>query len=114
MKFLSPQEIVEDIIKNDRLGGNLSSFVQLPYKDLIMMHHGLGQWIRNSYGLWNKENPYTMKDYVPQIEKQTSADVNGKTVMIEGAAEVDVSHRHPDFVSQRIIEELWKHYNLPT
>ena len=46
------------------------------YDKLILMHHGLGQFIRNRFGLWG-QNP----------------DL--------------VGNRHPDDVSQEIIEVLW-------
>lgn len=59
--------------------------------DLAMIHHGFGTWVRNTYNLWHAENPHTLKGYEPELK--------------DG---VDYSPRHPDAVSGRIIEALYK------
>lgn len=38
----------------------LAKITQMSEGDLIDLHFGLGQWIRNNFGLW-KENPELMR-----------------------------------------------------
>jgi hypothetical protein len=51
--------------------------------ELIRLHHSLGQYIRNTYGLWDRP-------WVPLISN-----------------DVDCAPDHPDAVSMRIIEKLY-------
>jgi hypothetical protein len=51
----------------------------------------LGRWIRNSYGLWNEDNPHTMSPWVD----------NGST---------PDSVFHPDNFSGAIIDRLEDHF----
>lgn len=53
--------------------------------ELIMYHHSLGRWVRNTYKLW--EAPW-----LPEIRD-------------DGC---DYSPNHPDAISMRIIEQVWK------
>ena len=59
-------------------------FIEAEYDDLVKYHHGLGQRIRNHFGLWHN-------DYESIIE-------NG----------VDISPQHPDAISMRVINEAWR------
>lgn len=52
-------------------------------EDLIMLHHSLGAYIRNTYGLWNK-------GWTPEVTTDG----------------IDESEDHPDAISMRIIEKL--------
>jgi len=74
--FLSPQVIVLDmsfqILKEDR-----EWIKKHDMADLIQLHHTVGRWIRNTYGLWHPNNPYVVKD--------------------------DLGEGHPDGISQKCI-----------
>jgi len=54
--------------------------------DLIMLHHGFGTWIRNTFGLWREKSPL-------------------RDSLSVGCPE----SLHPDSCSMIIIEEFWKH-----
>lgn len=92
-EYLTLTEIVHDIVYNmhekDR-----EYLLALPKKDLIKLHHTWGQHIRNFYKLWDPNNPLTMKDYEP-------------VVAIVGGIECDVSPKHPDAISSKIMSEVW-------
>lgn len=75
--FLSPNEIIDDLLKNQLKPEQIKEFQAIPEDDLIMLHHSFGQWIRNHYLLWDPENPH-------------------------------IGNKHPDDVSQAIIEKMWK------
>ncbi len=62
---------------------DLSEIAQMPFADLINLHFGLGQWIRNNLGLWQAD----------------SALMNAIQAHIPGI--------HPDDASTAIIEALW-------
>ncbi len=62
-------------------------FKNCPFDNLIRYHHTLGREIRNHFELWKYS-------WVQQIE--------------DG---IDMSPDHPDFISQRIIEDVWKKLN---
>ena len=51
---------------------------------MINLHHSFGQWIRNNYGLWSEDNPLTI------------GYGNDET-------------KHPDYISQKLIEDVWSH-----
>ena len=87
-KFLSPQEIVDVLFERLKDTKGVEDFIE---GEPIMYHHGLGTAVRNEFHLWHPENPFTMKDYVPEIR-------NG----------ADYNPRHADNTSGRILEELHK------
>ena len=60
-------------------------FIKSSKDDLIKYHHGLGQWIRNNWGLW-KGGP-----------------------LLEHMKELGFTH--PDDMSQAIIVEYWNRLN---
>ena len=73
----------------DRLLSSMSeedkqSLKNTPKKDLIMFHFGLGQYIRNEFGLWQ-----------------------GNTELLK-SCEKESFFVHPDEFSSIIIEALWK------
>ena len=70
--ILSPQDQIE--------------ILKMPHNKLIMMHHGLGRWIRNNWGLWEKESPL----YQHMLA---------------------LGFCHPDDMSQAIIVEYWCRLN---
>jgi hypothetical protein len=80
-QFLSVQEIADHQMST--IGDEDRKFFSTVDKsDLIMMHHSYGQWIRNTYGLWHKNNPF----------------------VIPG----DPGDGHPDGLSMLVIEEIYK------
>ena len=81
--ILTEDQIVDELFKE--LGEKDLHFIfNMNKDDLISLHHSYGRHIRNTYKLWeNKWNP-VLQD------------------------QVDVSEGHPDAISMRIIEKLWK------
>lgn len=63
-RFLSADEIVDVLYERLKDDDSVYQFVN---SDPIMYHHGFGTGVRNEFWLWHPENPYTMKDYEPQI-----------------------------------------------
>ena len=85
-QFLKEDQIIQDIL--NRLHDDVKLKIQTVKKqDLIKFHHNVGTFIRNSYGLWHKNNP---------INK-------GPSVIKHG---IDCSPNHPDAISMRIIEGI--------
>src|SRR5579885_1608223 len=68
---LSPQDQVE--------------ITRMTKDELITLHHGLGRWIRNNWGLWAKGELYNHMKSLGFI--------------------------HPDDMSQAIIHEYWNRMN---
>jgi hypothetical protein len=62
---------------------DLSDITQMPFADLINLHFGLGQWIRNNFGLWQADS----------------------TLM--KAIQAHTPNIHPDDASMVIVEALW-------
>lgn len=68
---------------------NQVEFMNMSRQDLIMTHHGLGQWIRNNWGLWAQG---------PLYEDMKS-----------------LGFKHPDDMSGTIIKEYWLYlHQLPS
>lgn len=61
--FPSPTEIVDVILNYDLIDDDTKSTL-IRGDNLISLHFTLGQWIRNTFGLWNPDNPY-IKDTHP-------------------------------------------------
>lgn len=58
--LMDKDQIVKDIplqVSED----DLDTIRNMKTADLITLHHGLGTWIRNSYGLWAEDYPYIPK-----------------------------------------------------
>ena len=83
------EHIKKEVLKwlNAAPKDNQIAFKTCPFDKLIQYHSTLGRSIRNIFGLWENK-------WVPQLE--------------DG---IDVSPDHPDFISQRIIEDVWKEFN---
>lgn len=87
-KYLSEEEIVEDLLR-ELDAQDLERIRALHGSRLIVLHHSLGQWIRNHYKLWAEDNPHVVLNPRP-------------------SAKGVIDHPlFPDQVSQRIIEKLW-------
>ena len=76
-------KLIEDLKKD---ATEVINIRLLRKEDLIGLHHSFGQWIRNNYKLWSPDNPLT-SGY------ETNPD------------------KHPDVISQKLIEEIWSHFN---
>ncbi len=80
-QYLNAEEISDHVICiSDTI--NLRYIKKMKSDDLISLHMSLGLWIRNEFGLWNDECPWT----------------NG------GQAD---DKKHPDNYSFKIIEQIW-------
>ena len=62
-----------------------AAILKMSKNDLSMLHHGLGQWIRNTWDLW-KEG--ALKEHMSSL-----------------------GFKHPDDMSQAIIVEFWNRLN---
>jgi hypothetical protein len=83
------EEIVEDVRKEifeTWPEDAKTEFFLLEYneKSLVSYHHSLGRYIRNKYMLWQVK-------WEPEIKDN-----------------VDYSPNHPDAISMKIMEEVWK------
>lgn len=83
IEFLTADQILEDLIKEP----NSRTIVENPKNTLIELHSSLGRYIRNTYHLWDANNPINHC----------------------GKYEWDSDH-HPDSVSQRLIERLYEYW----
>lgn len=63
---------------------NIDQFLDTEKDDLVMYHHTLGRSIRNTFELWSITWEHEIK------------------------GGVDCSPNHPDQISMRVIEEVWK------
>jgi len=81
-EFLSEDEIFKDLIKADT-----SDISHVKKENLITLHHTTGKWIRNTYKMWDQNNPYVTHD-------NTQDEL------------------FPDQVSQRIIERLHAYWQI--
>lgn len=87
---MTEQEIIDEVYswlegEHDK---TIYDFVSQSKQNLIEYHDTLGRSIRNYFKLWEKE-------WEPVMENQSGI-------------EVDASPDHPDQVSMRIIEAVWK------
>ena len=85
MSFLTYDEIKNSIILDlSKDEEEILLFKSYSKENLINLHHSFGQWIRNNYGLWSEGNPLTI------------GYGNDET-------------KHPDYISQKLIEDVWSH-----
>ena len=88
-KFLSPNEIVWDIIRNRLDKKSINYIKSASYSDINIEHLGFGMWIRNTYALWNENNPYTDFSNVNNDNHPDNLSFNimlkVRTLLIEGA-----------------------------
>ncbi|MCP4437529.1 MAG: hypothetical protein GY810_01060 [Aureispira sp.] len=78
---MDKHQIVDDILNKNRIE-DLSILAEMRVIDLITLHHSLGRWIRNSYGLWAEDNDNMKNDEC-------------------------LSELHADQYSQKTIQLLW-------
>jgi len=84
-KYMSEEQIVHKIM-SDMTPEERQSWLGLKRIDLLQGHHGTGKSIRNAFDMWDEKNPHT-----------NGNDPNGCN--------------HPDQVSFRIMEEVWRRVN---
>jgi hypothetical protein len=60
--FMSPEEIVADLLNKQWPPEEVEKFNKLPHEGSILLHFGLGRYIRNVYGLWVTANPHVRGD----------------------------------------------------
>ena len=99
-KWLTKQQIADDYLQRDTSNGqHLTSpfliFKNSKKENLIDYHHSIGRNIRNTYGLWNSENPSTKHWH----------NFPDDRLIIDG---IDCSQDHPDAVSFDIIVLMWE------
>lgn len=98
--FLSIDEIICDIIAERLCNDDIQYFRGCTDGDLLMEHLSFGMWIRNTYGLWDANNPLTEVNPAPDSNKHP--DNCSSTVMIllrdtlNGAYVPDVSGNNFD------------------
>lgn len=84
--FLSVSEIVLDLCLN--VSKEDRNWIKvMKTSDLIGLHHTVGQYIRNTYGLWHPNQPMVIKD--------------------------DLGDGHPDGISMIILEKFHAYLNNP-
>lgn len=80
MELMTEEQIAQDIVDN-RLDKDTADYIKnIPFEDVLSLHHGFGTWIRNTFELWQR--PWT-------------------PVIVDG---VDWAEDHPDAISSRIIQ----------
>jgi hypothetical protein len=88
------QEAVEQLVlklsQTDKI-----SIAEVEEHDLISLHFGLGQVIRNEYGLWHDNNLPLLLD-CHRIKGKDVANLPGLRII------------HPDDASMVIIQALWR------
>jgi len=82
IQYLSEDEIVNDLV-NNLSDEEAMLLMEIPFKNLIGLHFSVGMQIHNQYKLWDCRNPHV-------------------------DAEDERSPMHPDQMSQRIIEKVWR------
>lgn len=87
---------VVDTLKEDEI-----IYVLETVKDedgMVLLHHGLGTYIRNHYKLWDENNPLTKQWFVDST--------NGVvTYIIDG---VDHHPKHPDMISFEVLKQIYR------
>lgn len=101
-EYLTEQEIVDacTAVMTDEDRAALKNLYPTE-KDLFVLHHGYGTFVRNEYKLWDPENPLTaqwFKDCAEAPDRQHQYMENG----------VDCHPLHPDQVSFEIIKKIWR------
>lgn len=88
--MINEQEIIDEVYSwlEGEPDDVRDSFVSSSKSDLIQYHNTLGRSIRNHFKLWDNK-------WEPVIENR-------------GGIELDTSPNHPDQISMRIIEKVWK------
>lgn len=87
-RYLSPDQMADHIYSKLLDDSARREWGHIVEKDLAMLHMTVGRSIRNMFGLWEEENPYTELNAAPNAEG-----------IIDDPA-------HPDAVSWKVMELL--------
>lgn len=98
--YLTRQQIIEDIVSK-MTDQDIADLKTLQESDMIKFHHGVGTFIRNTYGLWEHGNPLTQLWIIDNEAGNTEFIKNG----------VDYHPCHPDEISMQILVGVWKSIN---
>lgn len=73
------------------------------FENLIMLHGTWGMAIRNDFGLWKTDHPLTKSWHLNEAGRvMKDVSTSGAPIMI------DFSEDHPDAISMKIMEGVWK------
>jgi hypothetical protein len=75
--------------------GELDKFTTCSKKDLCLYHHGLGQWMRNNWGLWTESD---LKEHFKAMGLWHADDMSGVII--------DSFHRHLRNEPLRVEEQV--------
>jgi hypothetical protein len=100
MVYLSKEEIVKQFMEG-MTEEEKETIRALDINEMGKFHFSVGMYIRNHYGLWEKENPLTQLWF----EAQENHDI---TYILSG---VDTHPNHPDNVSGEILKMVWHEVN---
>lgn len=56
--FLDKERIADDLL-NNLTDEDKKAFAHTPKNNIIRYHLNFGMWIRNTYSMWDPNNPYT-------------------------------------------------------
>lgn len=83
-KINNAEDIIADLLLKNTDQQDIKDFANIPFSELISLHHSLGRSIRNNYQLWSNKNLCV-----------TCQEGEEKVI-------------HPDDASQYVIEKMWK------
>lgn len=101
-EYLTEAQIIEDLY--EELTYEDVQALRNMYKtedSLGVLHHGYGTYIRNTYKLWDAENPLTHQWF-----KDCAEATDGHHHHMKDG--VDYHPQHPDQVSFEIIKQVWR------
>jgi hypothetical protein len=96
MTYLTKQQIVAEIV-SQMTEEDKNEFKTLHRDEMFKFHNHVGRYIRNTYGLWNRDNPLTALWFIDEE--------SGNEEYIRGG--IDYHPCHPDHVSTEILEAVW-------
>lgn len=91
MTFLKPEEIADIVYAqmNDDDKRHVRDIAPHHPDGMIWFHQNVGRLIRNTFGLWNPDNPYTDIEAPPNMDGVIDSPL------------------HPDAVSHEILKMVW-------
>ena len=94
----NPDTVAEavDILLNKLSKKDMKKIKKMPHEDIMLLHHGLGTYIRNEFGLWQGNK--ALAEDCWRIEKTKDDE----------ALDLEIFLKIPDEASSVIIEALWE------